>query len=251
MASRNNNLSYGNPSLVLQPGWTMTKAVGQGVSIQATYVGEKATFLGQDSDTLITGVVDNFPIRDLADEHGLKRDTWVATFDESQVTVSVSYTGISIDTSQDDDGEKEYEFQVGAASVPIETHPNFTGENGFGGTAESSRENNTIFRDAENNSITYRTNNRTYFDRFAAGHPLHGTESYLAMNTARWRQKYVSSSPPSLTGIGKLDSTPPGNPPAAKGYTWLYMGANFTKVGSVYRISREWMMGKFKEDIYK
>lgn len=149
-----------------------------------------------------------------------------------------------------------YNLVVGMEEAPIETHPLFTN---IGGTP-SSPLNGAIFLDPETN-LPGNDNARCFFDRFptfladGSKNLKAGIESFLEP-VVSYREEYVTTSLPSLTGFGKRTTTVPGPglPGGLGKRDWLYLGYTYTRRGNqggsgpfayasiIYEVTHEWRL---------
>lgn len=120
-----------------------------------------------------------------------------------------------------------YEVEMSLSEDPIDTHPDFVST--IGGT-RSAPLNNAVF------------NSDGTFKGFPANatNNLGGVRSFLNPQ-AIWREtSFASSSPSSLSSIGKIQ-TPSGSPPSlGTGRNWLFSAYTWTRQGSAYRVTKEW-----------
>lgn len=244
MSYRETTVAYGEPRLELQPGWTITDDKAAGVTLQATFKGDKQTYL--DDPASITTTVSEFPILNVVDHYNLQLDTWTSKWGATQLTIDVTYIGANF-VFDEQSTEEEYELSVGVGEIPIELHPNFDRKMARYG----------IFRDINTNNVVPNGTSRSYFDRFmifdedGAKTPLAGVSSYLTPNAIRWRVKRTQLSRPSVTGAGRI-TNPPGSPPTpGSGWSWLNLGTNYSQVGNLYQVTEEYQLGRWKSEIYR
>lgn len=153
----------------------------------------------------------------------LKCDKVNVSYDKPYWRVEASYFGVNGTPAA------IYELDVSMSEEPVETHPDFAD---FAG-APGSEANGATF-DAEGAFLG--------FVGAGANPEWVGVRSYLAPGMI-WRKTYVASStPPSVSTLGLID-TPEGSPPSVEsGRTWMFSGLSFEQKGLVYQVRKEWRL---------
>lgn len=159
-----------------------------------------------------------------------------------------------------------YELILGMEESPIETHPDFKDFAGKPSTAAAVG-NGALFIDPETGAATA-DDAVGVFDRFlpfvdGIKNPKAGIEAFLDP-VATYRESYVATSLPSVSGFGDIASDVPG--PGFRGSlgdrNWLYVGFTYRRRGDtsgigsriIYEIQKEWKLSGragWDADIYQ
>lgn len=259
MSTRTDIISYGNPALTLQPGWTLSDSISQPVTLNCVYQGSKEYFITPDEYTGVLPDVKKsisaFHIESIRGAYNLTLESWAHTYEEQLIIVSASYKGVT-NESDDDSVEKEtYEWVAGVGESPIQLHPDFERFAGKPGTPK----NGAIFLDAHTHEVVKGANPKGegYFSRFGydgrTKSKFAGVQSFLNFNGARWKVNQQRRSKPSNAGIGKRfsGSSVEGRPATPSGYSWLKVGVSYRQVGTSYEATIEYMLGEWDSDIYR
>jgi hypothetical protein len=76
----------------------------------------------------------------------------------------------------------------------------------------------------------------------APKNPMAGVEKYMALEVV-WEKKYISNTKPRMASVGRVISSPPGEPPTVPNRSaWLVMPPTFTKRGNVYEVTETWQL---------
>lgn len=150
--------------------------------------------------------------------------------------------------------EPTYELDVSTGEEPIQTHPDFET---FAGTPATPL-NGAIFLDPDTRKPS-KLPDAVWFE-FAVADAAPGTTnkkagvvSYLVPGTT-WNEISFSKTRPTDVGnVGKIDTPSGPAPTLPDDGTWLYIGMNYTKRGSIYEIRKTWRAssrGGWDTDIY-